>query len=66
MAEAVGRGVEDGGVPSDVGAGGDEESAQRIANAVQFLVHPKVQGATMEDRRKFLAKKGLTAREVEE
>ena len=42
-----------------------EESPVRddhVANAVQFLVHPKVQNASIEERRKFLAKKGLTSR----
>ena len=34
---------------------------ERIANAVQFLVHPKVQASSMDERRRFLAKKGLTS-----
>jgi hypothetical protein len=33
---------------------------ERIANAVQFLVHPKVQASSMDERRRFLARKGLT------
>lgn len=35
---------------------------EKIANAVQFLVHPKVQASSIEERRKFLDRKGLTSK----
>jgi hypothetical protein len=38
----------------------------QVDNAVQFLVHPKVQSSTIEERRKFLLKKGLTDAEIDE
>ena len=39
---------------------------EQVKNAVQFLVHPKVQGTSPEERRKFLLKKGLTTSEIDE
>jgi hypothetical protein len=52
-------------------AGSAHESSPKIRsdqvkNAVQFLLHPKVQSSSMEERRKFLIKKGLTSAEVDE
>ncbi|EKX39636.1 hypothetical protein GUITHDRAFT_114363 [Guillardia theta CCMP2712] len=38
----------------------------QVQNAVQFLLHPKVQASTMDERKKFLQKKGLTEEEIEE
>jgi hypothetical protein len=48
---------------SQSGSLGGEEGPVRedqVQNAAQFLVHPKVQNSSMEERRKFLVKKGLT------
>eukprot|EP00961_Rhodomonas_salina_P114060 1534445-Rhodomonas_salina.1 len=38
----------------------------QVQNAVAFLTHKKVQGSSMEERRKFLVKKGLTEEEIDE
>ena len=38
----------------------------QVKNAVQFLLHPKVQNSSMDERRKFLLKKGLSAPEIDE
>ena len=40
--------------------------SDQVKNAVQFLLHPKVQSSSMDERRRFLTKKGLTAAEIEE
>ena len=38
----------------------------QVQSAVQFLKHPKVQGASLEERKKFLVKKGLSNAEIDE
>jgi hypothetical protein len=50
------------------GAGGQAVQVRedQVQSAVQFLTHPKVQAASLEDRKKFLVKKGLTAAEIDE
>ena len=66
--------MESGGTGSDLSplasapASNAEEGPNRedrVQNAVQFLVHPKVQNRSMEERRNFLVKKGLTSKGVD-
>jgi hypothetical protein len=38
----------------------------QVQSAVQFLTHPKVQAASVQDRKNFLVKKGLTQAEIDE
>lgn len=48
---------------AEVGGASEEDAPireEQVQNAAQFLVHPKVQNSSMEERRKFLLKKGLT------
>lgn len=42
------------------GGGGGALREDQVQNAVQFLGHPKVQRASLEQRRKFLRNKGVT------
>ncbi len=45
---------------ADREAASGEVRQDQVQNAVAFLTHKKVLGSSMEDRRKFLVKKGLT------
>lgn len=48
------------------GGGGGALREDQVQNAVQFLGHPKVQRASLEQRRKFLRNKGVTDAEFDE
>ena len=63
----VAPGRSDGGGGSGGGGGGGGSSGgggalreDQVQNAVQFLNHPKVQRASLDQRRKFLRNKGVT------
>lgn len=52
--------------PTSTGEEGGAVREDQVSSAVQFLTHPKVQASSLEERRKFLVKKGLTGAEIEE
>jgi hypothetical protein len=49
-----------GGSGGGSGGGGGALREDQVQNAVQFLHHPKVQRASLDQRRKFLRNKGVT------
>ena len=58
-------------ISSDVpdGEGAGEAGGLRedqVQSAIQFLTHPKVQASSLQDRKNFLIKKGLTQAEIDE
>lgn len=54
------------GADAGAGSGGGEVREEMVENAVQFLKHPKVVGAGVEEKRVFMRGKGLSEAEIAE